>query len=194
MVSKKELIEFEDKIASLFLEKKILSPIHLSKGNEDQLIEIFDQVKPNDWVFSTHRSHYHALLKGIPADWLEKEIIENRSIHIYNPEYKFFSSAIVGGCLPIALGTALGIQRNNKGDLVWVFIGDMAAETGVFHECTKYAARNCLPITFVVEDNKLSTNTPTQEAWGKFFLSPDIIRYRYKRGYPHVGVGEWLTF
>ena len=47
------------------------------------------------------------------------------------------------------------------------FIGDMTYETGVFHECYKYAKNFKLPLKFVVEDNDLSTNTPTKSAWGK---------------------------
>lgn len=193
-VSKQALLDFSKEIESLFLDGKIKSPIHLSKGNEDALIEIFKHVKADDWVFSNHRSHYHALLKGISVEKLRYEILANRSIHINDAGHNFFSSAIVGGCLPIALGIALAFKRSGFKNRCWVFVGDMAAETGSFHECTKYAARNDLPITFVVEDNSLSTNTPTQEAWGMNGGLAKIIRYEYKRGYPHQGVGKWVTF
>ena len=37
-----ELIDFETDIAELFEAGKIPSPIHLSKGNEDDLIEVFN--------------------------------------------------------------------------------------------------------------------------------------------------------
>ena len=89
-VHKESLISFEQEIASLFEDGEIRSPTHLSKGNEDALIEIFKQVKPTAWVFSTHRSHYHALLKGIPPEWLKAEILANHSITINNAEYRFF--------------------------------------------------------------------------------------------------------
>ena len=38
----------------------IPAPIHLSKDNEDELIEIFQYVHEDDWVFSAWRNHYHA--------------------------------------------------------------------------------------------------------------------------------------
>lgn len=193
-MDKQGLIDFEEEIKELFLNKKIRSPVHLSKGNEVPLIEIFKQIRSEDWVFSTHRSHYHALLKGISTQWLSNEILENRSIHIFNKEHNFFSSAIVGGSLPIALGTALALNMKKSKQWVWVFVGDMAAETGAFHECTKYATRHDLPITFVVEDNGLSTNTPTQVVWGRRKSKENIIRYKYRRGVPHVGVEQWVTF
>lgn len=193
-MTKEELIEFEEVIKNLFLDKKILSPVHLSRGNEDQLILIFKAIGKEDWVFSTHRSHYHALLRGIPKEWLRQEILNNKSMHIFNKEYNFFSSAIVGGCLSIAMGVAVGIEKQREDNWVWVFIGDMASETGAFHECTKYSKRHNLPITFVVEDNGFSTDTPTQEVWGVENSEDNIVRYDYERVFPHVGVGKWITF
>ena len=190
-----ELIAFEEGIKDLYLAGKIHSPVHLSKGNEDALIEIFRKIKPEDWVFSTHRSHYHALLKGIPPEWLRAEILNNRSICIHNAEYKFFSSAIVAGCVPIALGVAAAIKRKALPEHAWVFVGDMAAETGIFQECTKYAAWYDLPITFVIEDNGWSVNTPTRETWGGYSMfSPNVKRYKYDRYFPHHGVGKWVNF
>lgn len=193
-MDKQSLISFEEEIKGLFLEAKIRAPVHLSRGNEEPLIEIFKQINKDDWVFSTHRSHYHALLKGIDPDWLRNEILAGRSIHLNNKEHNFFTSAIVGGCLPIAVGVAMALKRKRAKRRVWVFVGDMAAETGIFHECTKYAARHNLPISFVVEDNGLSTNTPTQLVWGKGKGAPDIISYKYKRVFPHINCGQWVTF
>ena len=59
-------------------------------------------------------------------------------------------------------------KKIKQKNIVWVFIGDMTFETGTFHECYKYSQNFKLPIKFVVEDNGLSTNTPTKIAWEKF--------------------------
>jgi len=193
-MDREDLIEFEEEIKELFLNKKIGAPVHLAVGSEDPLVDIFKKIKKDDWVFSTHRSHYHALLKGIDREWLKKEILEKRSIHIYNKEHKFFTSAIMGGILPIAVGAAMALKRKKVKNKVWAFVGDMTAEMGIFHECTKYAARHNLPIVFIVEDNGLSVNTPTQEVWGKSKSKPEIMRYKYKRKYPHQGCGVWVVF
>jgi len=193
-MKKEDLVQFEEEIKELFLDKKIRSPVHLAVGSEGPLVKIFKKVKKGDWVFSTHRSHYHVLLKGIDREWLANEILQNRSIHIFNKEHKFFTSAIMGGNLPIAVGVAMALKRKRSKNKVWAFVGDMGAEMGVFHECTKYAARHNLPIIFVVEDNGLSVNTPTQEVWGKSKSKPKIIRYEYKRKYPHQGCGVWVVF
>lgn len=194
MLTKEELIAFEAEIAQLYFEKKIPGPIHLSYNNEEALINIFANVKKSDWVFSTHRSHYHALLKGIPRDWLRDEILAGHSITINNPDYKFYASAIMGDIVAIAVGTAMGLKLKNISEHVWCFVGDMTAEMGVFHESVKYAERNDFPITFVVEDNGLSTVTPTQESWGLCPRKNKIIRYEYRNTrYPHGGIDKNYT-
>jgi len=194
MISKEELIEFENEISERFLNKEIRVPIHLSGGNEEQLIDIFKNIKKEDWVFSTHRNHYHALLKGISRENLLKIILSGESMHIYSKEFNFFSSSIVGGVLPIALGVSISIKRKNEDRKVYVFVGDMASETGMFHECTKYAYRQNLPIVFVVEDNGLSIDSPTQKVWGEYASKSNIIRYKYNRVWPHSGCGKWVGF
>ena len=195
MINKKDLINFELDIKKIYEAGKIKAPIHLSGNNEDSLINIFRKIKKNDWVFSTWRNHYHALLKGIPIDWLKKEIIAGRSMGVNSIKYKFYSSAIVAGTIPIALGVAKALKLKKKKQKVWVFIGDMTFETGMFHECYKYAKNHKLPLKFVVEDNNLSTNTPTNKVWVKKSKIPkDVIYYKYKRKYPHHGTGGWVLF
>jgi TPP-dependent pyruvate/acetoin dehydrogenase alpha subunit len=192
--TKEELISFEDEIVKLWEAGEIHSPVHFSGGNEEPLIEIFKDIKEEDWVFSTHRSHYHFLLKGAGREWLKNEILSNRSIHLNSKHLKVFTSAIVSGILPIALGTALAIKLKKGKEKVWCFVGDMAAEMGAFHECEKYARRNNLPITFVIEDNGVSVDTPTQKTWGEWDANNKTLRYKYTRVYPHYGCGKWVLF
>jgi acetoin:2,6-dichlorophenolindophenol oxidoreductase subunit alpha len=190
-----DLINFENKIISHWENAKIRGPIHLSNGNETQLIEIFKRIKTTDWVFSNWRSHYHALLKDIDSKFTENEILQGKSITICNVDEKFYSSAIVGGTLSIALGVAQGIKKNNGTDKVWCFIGDMSFESGIFYEVHKYARNFDLPLYFIVEDNGVSTYTPTDATWDKKRDIPDdVIHYNYKSKYPHYGTGKWIAF
>jgi pyruvate dehydrogenase E1 component alpha subunit len=189
-VNAQELRDFEDEVARAFEAKKILAPIHLATGSEDELIHIFRNVRRTDWVFSTWRSHYHALLHGVPRETVMGEILAGRSMMLHFPEHRFFTSAIVGGILPIACGVAAAGER------VWCFIGDMTASIGAFHDAQKFANGHDLPITFVVEDNGLATNTPTARTWGTLHASSNrnTIRYSYKREYPHVGARNYVAF
>ena len=194
-IKKNTLIKFEDEIKKLYESGKIRAPIHLSGNNEDQLIKIFKKVKKQDWVISTWRSHYHALLHGIPYQWLKNKIILGRSMGINSKKYKFYSSSIVGGGLSIGTGIGLALKRKKIRSKVWIFIGDMTFETGQFEECYKFVKNLNLPVKFVVEDNGLSTNTPTKSTWKKLKkIHKDIIYYKYKRKFPHHGTGNWILF
>ena len=194
MLTVADLQSFEAEVEAAFIAKKIPGPIHLSGGNEQQLIDIFTRISRDDWVFSTYRNHFHALLHGIPRDVLMAEIMAGRNMNFSSAKHRFFTSAIVGGTLPIATGVAAGIKRNGGKNRVWCFIGDMAATTGAFHEAHEYAARNDLPITFVIEDNIMSANSPTAVCWGTNYGSSHVIDYYYERTYPHAGASQWVNF
>jgi len=73
------LIEFEKGVADLFEAGKINCPVHLSGGNESMLMYMFEPIKEKDYVFSTHRNHYHYLLKGGSAKGLLAEILGKKT-------------------------------------------------------------------------------------------------------------------
>ena len=222
------LAAFTERVRLAFLAKKIRAPIHLNSSSQaEPLIEIFKNINPQDHVFSTWRSAWHLLLKGMPEDELFQEILAGRSMFLSSKKYRFMSSAIVGGMLPIALGVAAGIKRKRDSILkqresnsdksfadgggdygayldtyyrdeqslekVFVFVGDMCSRTGLFHEFRQYCEGHSLPVHIVIEDNGLSTDTPTEEVWGTSQELP-IIRYKYERTTPHVGVGTHVFF
>jgi TPP-dependent pyruvate/acetoin dehydrogenase alpha subunit len=191
-----KLINFENNIVQHWESGKIRGPIHLSNGNEEQLIEIFKRISEDDWVFSTWRSHYHWLLKGLSPDYAEQLILQGKSITLCNINNQFYSSAIVGGTLSIALGVAMGLKKDGINKKVWCFIGDMSFESGLFYEIHKYARNYDLPLYFVVEDNGVSTYTPTEVTWNykKREIPEDVIWYSYKSKYPHYGSGKWIAF
>ena len=195
-LTEKELVTFEEEVEKYYEDAQITAPVHLSKGNEKEVLEIFQYVHPDDWVFSSWRNHFHALLHGLDRDVLMEDIINGRSMSTNSVKPKFYSSSIVAGIIPIAVGTANALKMKKSERRVWCFIGDMTFETGIFYESYKYVKNVDLPLQFVVEDNNLSTNTPTDETWGgiKRDVPDDVIYYSYERGYPHHGTGSWVLF
>ncbi len=195
--TKEFLINFEYEIADEFNKGNIRSPVHLSGGNEEQLLKYFEEhFRSGDWVFTTWRSHYHCLLAGVSPEEVKVAVLAGRSITLCFPKYRVFSSAIVGGHLPIALGAALGIQRSGKKDKVHVFLGDMAERTGVYREVVEYAYGHDLPINFIIEDNGISVLTDTYAVWG---TSTHVSlqgegRYNYRLKWPHAGAGVRVQF
>lgn len=193
-MNRDDLIAFEAEIAEAFNAGRIRHPVHLSDGNEDALIDIFREVQPRDWVLGSWRAHYHCLLKGVPADELRAAIMAGGSMSLCFPAYRVLCSAIVGGVLPIALGIALQTKREGRPERVWCFMGDMTAETGIAHECMKYARNFDLPVTWVVEDNGVSVCTETKSAWGATMLLGETVRYEYRSRFPHAGAGIRVQF
>lgn len=205
VIDKQLLIDFEANLIKLFEEGKINCPLHLCGGNEAQLIKIFEQIKEKDYVFSTHRSHYHYLLKGGDSKRLLNEILglstgickgQGRSMHIYDRENNFFTSAIVGGCCAIACGVALALKKKQSEAKVWCFIGDGAEDSGHFIEAVRFGNARQLPLVFIIEDNDLSIDSSKKERWHNYspIEARNIIRYSYKRRYPHVGIGKFVSF
>ena len=198
-LTKQDLINFETDIANCFNSAMIKAPVHLYDGNEDQMIEIFRNIKSEDWIFTTWRSHYQCLLKGVPKEQLKQDILLGKSITLCYPKYNIYSSAIVTGNIPISTGVAIDIKRKGGTNHVYCFVGDMTSETGTFFENWKYAVNFDLPITFIIENNNKSVCTDTKEVWNsnELFFSKEkrkIIYYEYESKYPHAGAGKRIQF
>ena len=208
-MNEQNLIEFESKIASLYNNKQIRAPIHLYHGNETQIKKVFDQIDiENDWVCCTWRNHYQCLLKGVPEQLLIDRIVAGKSMVLNLKDHKIVCSSIVGGIQSIATGIAGAIKYRNLNSRVWCWMGDMSAETGAFNEAFRYAVQFDLPITFIVEDNDLSVNSPTSEVckrdapWylpkdfnGDWYETKQLVYYKYNNEkYPHSGAGIRVDF
>ena len=162
---KDQLIAFERHIADIFETGVLPFLIHLSGGNEDRLIEIFKDVQPGDWVFSSHRNHYHYLLtavrNGVPfpeaATKLEAMIRNGKSMFVYDASINFCCSAVLAGTCGIAAGMALRLrdaqEPGPRKPRVWSFIGDGGEDEGHFYEAAMFVEGHGLPCTFVIEDN-----------------------------------------
>ena len=201
LLTKEELIAFEEEIADCFNKAMIKAPIHLYNGNEDNMLEVFNHINEDDWVLCSWRSHYQCLLKGVPKERLKFDILAGRSISLCYKEFRIVSSGIVSGIIPIATGIALDIQRKSGKNRVFCFMGDMTSETGMAHECIKYSICKKLPIHFIIEDNSKSVCTLTREAWGLKELTYEnitneyITYYKYAADkYPHAGSGVRIQF
>ena len=199
-MTKQELINFEKKIAERFDNGELPYLIHLSGGNEEQLIDIFKEVKKGDYIFSTHRSHYHYLLApGAKPEVLEQKILNGKSMFVFDRNLNFFSSSIVAATPSIAAGVAWALKRKKSSKKVWCFIGDGAEDEGHFTEAVRYVDGFNLPCTFIIEDNDRSVSAGKKERRGtdiEYKYPKCVRRYHYKPTYPHggSGSGKWLTF
>jgi len=197
-IIRKKIKNFEKEIASIYESGKIKSPIHLD-GSIDNKLENFlidffqkNKIDKNTWVASTHRSHLLWLLSRRDPEELKRQILEGHSMHIFG--HKFITSSIVGGICPIALGIAKSLAMMGSNEKIYCFIGDMAATSGLFSECIRYAEGWNLPIMYIVLDNKYSVRVNTKEVWGVRKKENKVIKISYKRKYPHAGSGKYVMF
>ena len=203
MLTKEDIIAFEQDIAAIFATGVIRAPVHLRSGREEQLIRIFEEhhIGDDDYVFGFWDSHELALLKGVPAQEVKDAILKGRSISLCFPQYKVLCSGIVGSLMGTAAGVAWSLKNQHEKGRVFLFCGDMSAETGSFHEAVKYAHNFDLPATFIVCDNGVSVMTDTRAIWGSadpWFkgtkYEDKIIYFKYTNGYPHSGLGKLIKF
>jgi TPP-dependent pyruvate/acetoin dehydrogenase alpha subunit len=189
-----ELTAFESNIKTLWEQGELPCLLHLAGGNEEQLIKIFKLIGTSDWIFSTHRTHFHALLKGVSPAIVEEKIREGRSMFLYFRDYNFFSNAILAGAAPIAAGVAWALKQEGSSARVWCFQSDGSEENGHLYEAALFVEANQLPCTFIIEDNGRQVDTPKAVRRGAYTkgledLFKCVTRYTYTPTYPHAGSG-----
>ena len=157
---------FEETVRDLIQDAALPGLVHLSIGQEACGAAIADVLDAGDRVYSGHRAHGHALALGAEPWRVMAELMGKRdglcggkggSMHLVDVAHGFLgATGVVGGTIPLALGTAIAIAPN----ACVVFFGDGAAQTGYFHESLNIAALWKLPVLFVCENNGYAEFTP----------------------------------
>lgn len=194
-----DLINFELGIAKLWENGDLPFLLHFCGGNEAWLADFFQQVNEGDWIFSTHRNHYHALLGGIDPNRLTDLIRRGDSMFVFDQQRHFFTSSILAGTCGIAAGVAWALKEESSKNRVWCFLGDGAEEEGHFYEAVMMVTGHDLPCTFIIEDNNRSVDTSIEERMPNPFRMPwpdCVVRHSYTPVYPHAGNGckHMITF
>lgn len=159
----------EERIAVEYAKQEMRCPIHFAIGHEAIPVGVCANLKKGDIVFSNHRSHGHFLAKGGSLPAMVAEIYgksdgcckgRGGSQHLIDQEVNFLGATpIVGGTIPVAVGSAFASKMKNDGKITAVFFGDAATEEGVFHESLNYASLMKLPVLFICENNQYSIFT-----------------------------------
>lgn len=160
----------EERLAELFTQGKIPGFLHVSMGQEAVAAGVCAVLEPTDSVLTTHRGHGHAVAKGIGLERFMAEILGRRdgfcrgrsgSMHVADPAVGVAgANGIVGGGLPIALGTAFAAGYRGTRAVTVCFFGDGASNEGTFHESLNLAALWRLPVVFCCENNGWAQFTP----------------------------------
>jgi TPP-dependent pyruvate/acetoin dehydrogenase alpha subunit len=166
---------FEERCNHLYMQGRIPSTLHLYIGQEAVATGVCAHLRPDDYLFSTHRPHGHAIAKGVSPRSIMAELFAKRtgccrakggSMHVGGVDVGMFPAvAIVGGNAPIAAGAALAAKKLSSDRVSVCFFGDGAANEGAVHEAMNLAAIWDLPVVYVCENNLYAASTPVSAAF-----------------------------
>lgn len=207
MITVEDIQSFESEIAEIYSTGCIKAPVHL-RGSEDgsyerNMIKAMKDIRPQDYFFGYWDSHAACLIKGVSREELKVAIIRGDSIALCFPKHRILCSGIVGSLMGVAVGTAWAIKRAGLDERVYLYCGDMSAETGIYSESYKYACGHDLPITMIIGDNGVSVLTKTEEVWLRSIYPGEYtdrdgpfeqIRFRYLNKWPHSGLNHKVKF
>lgn len=185
----------EQRISCVYPEQEIKTPVHLCTGQEAIAAGVCAHLTREDTIFSTHRSHGHCIAKGMDLNSMVAEFYgkstgccrgRGGSMHLVDTEHGIpGTTAIVGGCIPLAVGAALSAKLRGRSETVSVaFFGDGAMDEGTFHESLNFASLKKLPVLFVCENNFYATNSPQRAR------QPDVTIASRAAGYGLPGVRD----
>ncbi len=161
---------FEERVGQLTRADEVHGLVHLSVGQEGVAVGVCGQLRPDDAVYSNHRAHGHAIAKGAPLRRVLAELMGKEdglcrglggSMHLVDVEHGFLgATGVVGGNVPLALGSALAGKLLGGDRVAVVFFGDGAVQGGIFVESVNLATLWGLPVILVCENNGFAEFTP----------------------------------
>jgi len=159
----------EEEIARVYPTDKIMSPVHLSIGQEAVSVGVCEALRAGDIVFGSYRSHALYLAKGGDLNRMIAELYGKQagcakgkagSMHLIDVGAGMMgASAVVATNIPQAVGYAWALKQRGSRSVVACFFGDGAAESGSFHESLNYAALKRVPLLFVCENNSYAIHS-----------------------------------
>jgi pyruvate dehydrogenase E1 component alpha subunit len=182
---------FEERVAQLKRNLQVHGLIHLSIGGEGVAAAVCGQLRDEDAVYSGHRAHGHAVAKGAAVNAVMAELMGRvdglcrglgGSMHLVDAEHGFMgATGVVGGNLPLALGSALAAHLRGGDRVSVVFFGDGAVQAGHFNETINLAALWRLPLIFVCENNGMAEFTTRAEHSTIELVSNVVAPYGFDR-------------
>lgn len=192
MLQKMLLIRrFEEKAAEMYSHGKIGGFCHLYIGQEAVAVGALSALGPEDYVLASYREHGHALVRGVDPGEVMAELYGKQcgcsrgkggSMHLFDKRRGFLGGhAIVGGQIPLAIGTAFATKHLKQNRVTLCSFGEAAVNIGSFHESLNLAALWNLPVVFLCENNRFGMGTPVERASALYDLAQKACAYNMAR-------------
>jgi pyruvate dehydrogenase E1 component alpha subunit len=186
-----QIRRFEEEAARAYSQGKIGGFLHLYIGQEAVAVGAAAALRPEDYLLTTYRDHGMALARGMTPRAAMAELFGKvtgcskglgGSMHFFDAEHNMLGGyGIVGGHIPVAVGTAFASKYRGDGRVSTVFFGDGAVSIGDFHEGMSLAALWKLPIVFICENNEYSMGTPLSRTMSVEDVSQKALGYGMAR-------------
>ncbi len=184
---------FEERCAQQYALQKIAGFCHLYIGQEAVAVGTEAAINPDDYMISAYRDHAQILGRGTPAGPVMAELFgkatgvakgKGGSMHLYDVSRHFYGGwGIVGGQIPLALGTAYASKYRGDKRVTVCYFGEAAVNQGAFHEALNMAALWKVPAIFICENNRYGMGTPIE-------VSSAVVDV-YKRAAAYDIPGVW---
>ena len=164
---------FELRMQAIFRQRtdagESVGALHSCEGQEAICAGVGACLRKDDYQFSTHRGHGHAIAKGLDLKRMAAEMLgkatgsshgRGGSMHLFDPAIGLLGgNGIVGGGLPLALGAGYSALYRGTDQVTVCYFGEGAAGQGSVHESLNMAAVQKFPIVYVCENNLYAATT-----------------------------------
>ena len=160
----------EERLGILYRQGKILGGVYLSTGQEAVSVGAAAALEDGDVIIPSHRDMGAHLLRGIQPREVFAQFLgrvggpsrgRDGNVHfgdLARGDVAFLSPMADG--IPVAVGVALALQRQDLGRIAMTWFGEGAASRGDFHEGINLSAVLRVPVVFVCNNNQYAYSTP----------------------------------
>ena len=141
----------------------VVGTLHMYCGEEAVAVGVCANLRDDDYVLGTHRSHGHCIAKGAESDKMMAELFgkatgtcrgKGGAMHVADFSLNMLgANGIVGAGIGPTTGTALASKIRGTDQVSVCFFGDGAAARGTFHEAIAMGSLWQLPVVYVCENN-----------------------------------------
>jgi 2-oxoisovalerate dehydrogenase E1 component len=187
---------FEEAVKKAAKRGQFPGSVHLSIGQEAEVVGACMALRSDDYMTGNHRSHGHPIGKGAQLRPLMAEIFgratgvckgKGGSMHLADFSVgSLGESGVVGSAIPIATGAGFSARVRGTDQVALCFFGDGGANQGALHESMNLAGIWNLPVVYLCENNQFAVTTPAKDA----IAGGDVAARAAGYGMPGITVAD----
>jgi TPP-dependent pyruvate/acetoin dehydrogenase alpha subunit len=181
---------FEDRVARLHRQNKIVGGVYSGAGQEAIVTGICAPLQDGDFVAPLHRDMGVFIMRGVEPGRLMAQLMGKETglsrgkdsfLHGGDLAHGIFgSTSMLGSSCPVAVGAALKFKMKHENNIAVSFFGEGASSRGDVHEAMNFAGVHKLPVLFVCENNRYAYSTPLEKQMAIEDVADRAAAYGFK--------------